>query len=184
MKLLTMLQTMAVSAALLSAQAQAAIVTITPATTPQWTSSSTANLDAAAVSLIVGRTVSELYKMNVGDPTDSGSAAGWYSTTFANTASDPQEATITWGGGSYIVCPYCFLLVKDGNNQPAQYIFDIGSWDGKDTLQLNGFWTGNGAISHVAILGDPQRTVPAPATLALLGLGVLGLGLARRRSKK
>ncbi len=45
----------------------------------------------------------------------------------------------------------------------------------------DGFNGGINDISHSGIVGDPFG-VPAPAALALFGLGLLGLGLARRRA--
>jgi len=86
------------------------------------------------------------------------------------------------------------LVVKDGNNEPYWYIFDLRqlnlsgfdpfySWNGTDTIMLDGFWDGSapGAISHVEIVGV---AVPdGGLTAAMLGLGVLGVGyMARRKS--
>lgn len=186
----------------MGAQVAAATIEITPDTTPKWTSSLNKNMSAAEVSVLVGvADLVEVYKQNVSDASDTGSAASWYGTVFDNTPTDPQEATITWVGPGYISCPECFLLVKDGNQDPNQYVFDlwadVGSsikWNGKDTLHLSGFWPNQGSISHVAIYAKevlactgpectPER-VPAPATLGLLGIGAIAAAVARRRGER
>jgi hypothetical protein len=160
--------------------AEALPITITPASVPQWTGSDNSNLDASEISAIVGGGVAlvELYKQDVGGP-ESGIFAASYNTTFSNTAMDPEDALIEYVGGPSINSAFDkrVLYVKDGNQDPAFYIFDLTllGWDGVEDLVLDGFWPRQGAISHVAILG--QVPVPEPGTLTLLGLGVMALGL-------
>ena len=103
-----------------------------------------------------------------------------------NPNEDPSGAVISWDGGpGSISCPSCFVLVKDGKQIPAWYLFDVSNWDGEEDLVLENFWPDSGAISHVSILGDPQvppSEVPVPASVWLFGSGLLGLvGIARRR---
>jgi hypothetical protein len=122
----------------------------------------------------------ELYKQNVGG-TESGSLAGSYETTFSNTAQDPSDALIEYVGGP--IAEDAFLLVKDGNQTPAWYLFDLSAWNGTDDLELTGFWPDQGAISHVSLYGG-TTTVPEPGTLLLLGSGLFGLALYGRKSVK
>lgn len=121
-----------------------------------------------------------LYKANAGSPvTESGSYASSYETTF-NPTDDPEDATIWFiTGFPAIVCPSCYLVVKDGNHEPAQYLFDISLWNGTDTIELQGFWPKKGAISNVAIWG--ARAVPEPSSLLLVGIGAFGLAFGLRR---
>ena len=119
------------------------------------------------------------YKDEVGG-SESGTFASSYSTSYANSANDPADADITYGSGASIFCPDCYLLVKDGNNLPAQYLISLGSWNGTDTLELRNFWPAKGAISNVAIWGNVSP-VPVPAAFWLFGTALIGfIGFSRR----
>lgn len=125
----------------------------------------------------------ELYKSDVlegGGTSDSGAFDASYSTTYTN---DNQDALIQWTMEGDPITDAMWLFVKDGDNDPVWYLFDISTWDGMMDIDLNGFWTGNGAISHVSIYGGGSTTVPEPGTLSLLGAALLGIGLVRRRRK-
>ena len=145
---------------------------------------SQSQIDTAIAGTIGSST--ELYKSNVGTG-EEGPLAGSYNTTYANTPTDPSEATITYTGGP-IVSPIAYLLVKDGNAMPAWYLFNLTNlgWTGTEILELTNFWPGSdtGAISHVALYGGSgggQTGVPdGGATVVLLGSALVILGGIRR----
>ena len=155
-----------------------------------WTSADNSGWDADKVETLSG-TGLELflaYKGDAdGDP-DEGYGEAWYDTTFENSN---EDALIEWddSGVEKIIGDEIYLLVKDGIHDPAVYLFDISTWDGEMAIDLNGFWTGSGvggSISHVAIFagviggGTPPTGIPEPNIIFLLGLGLAGLGAARR----
>jgi hypothetical protein len=175
---------------LLAFGAQAHALSIDPGSTPQWVGNDTSQsvIDGIILPLIAPAT--ELYKMESGTGgSESGALANNYTTAFNG---DLSGATITWDGGDYVGQP-AYLLVKDGNQEPAWYLFDltgantppgtIPAWDGQETLSLSGFWPDNGAISHVSLYGT--HSVPEPTTMLLFGSGILFVGaFGRKRFKK
>ncbi|WP_068547004.1 PEP-CTERM sorting domain-containing protein [Thalassotalea crassostreae] len=160
-----------------------------------WTSDDNSNPHADDIATMIGDPViieSLFYKSNAGGG-DEGPYSSDYSTTFSNTANDPEDALIEWLEGSFIDCASgCYLSVKDGNHQPAIYVFDISSWDGQMDIELDGFWPDEGAISNIAIwgAGDTRCTgdcggggqsIPEPQTLLILSTAILGVYLSRRK---
>ena len=140
--------------------------------------------------------LSNLYKSEVDGTVDfdaytstglnEGTYSGSYTTIFSNWGIDPADALISYNLGTDVLsCVECYLSIKggSGNNGSSLYIFDISSWDGTEEIELTGFLPGSGAISNVAIWGGGEVDVPEPGTLALFGLGLLGMALGRRKLK-
>lgn len=181
---------------------QAHTLTLTPFASPTsgstWGVTDTSNLSQSQVESLVG--VSPLglvYKQDQGGA-ESGNGAGYYTTAFTyESVGDATSAMISWDGGMKISCPSCFLIVKDGNHDASnpppypQYVYDISGWNGTDTINLSGFWLGQGSISNIAIWNSADEggggsvvAIPEPATYAMLlaGLGLVGFAARRKLS--
>jgi len=79
-----------------------------------------------------------------------------------------------------------FLIAIKQSNELGLWYFDEGFTEitsGTFSVTDFGFLTGdpNENWSHVSIYGTANTSVPEPGSLALLGLGLAGLGFSRRR---
>jgi hypothetical protein len=200
MKLPTKLFTVALGALVLAASAQALTITPTSGTdgVTRWSGPETAQGGPNGINSVIGPLITpstELYKNDAVENSNLGSEAalplaGSYHTVYGQTL-DFSSATITYTGGN-IVGPVAYMLVKDGNNNPGWYLYNLTAllWDGEATLNLSGFWEGvNGAISHISLYGisTPPGDIPPPgvpdsgSTVALIGLAFLALAFVKRK---
>lgn len=123
----------------------------------------------------------ELYKSEADSGDEGGSFASSYDTSY-DPYDDPDSALIQHVGGPSIAGSPIYLLVKDGNQSPAWYFFNLSSlgWDGTDALELSEFWPTQGAISYVAMYGTTASVPDGGSMAMLLGLALLGLAGTRR----
>ena len=118
--------------------------------------------------------------LQINSGAEGGNLADSYSTLFATTGTG-GAFRITYDGApdAVIGCGVCGLLVKGANGQEA--VFSLKNWDGKEQITGTGFGNSASAIAGVGIV---SRAVPEPASLLLLGAGLLGIAIWRRKLLK
>jgi hypothetical protein len=172
---------------LLGVGSTAHALNVTP-DTANWTTLLTNNLNSTHIGTITGFTgLTLLYKSEFGGGED-GSLQSSYNTTFSSPGGvddGPSAFTVSYVSGSFASCPTCIFVVKDGNHNPAQYLFNLGNWNGQEQINGSGFWlNGGGAISNVAVWGTGS-SVPVPGTSLLFGVGMaLFAGWHRKHSRR
>ncbi|MGE0593060.1 MAG: PEP-CTERM sorting domain-containing protein [Vicinamibacterales bacterium] len=83
-------------------------------------------------------------------------------------------------GASFILATIRFMAVGTGLSPIRINAFDISNWDGSDTLPAAAV-NGSVCVGPQGSTVPPNCTVPEPGLFAMLGVGLAGLVVARRR---
>jgi hypothetical protein len=172
-----------VGLAVLVGSAQALLITAGTTTPALFGDNNSQSEINALIAPLVGSTAFDYKGIPAGN-TEDGPFASSYTTTYGIGGLDVASFQITYDGGSFISGGDIYLLVKDGNNSPNWYLYDITGWNGQETIQGQNFFSNQGNLSHVSIYGNGGSRVPdGGMTLVLLGSSLTGLAFFARSRK-
>ncbi|MDX1755106.1 MAG: PEP-CTERM sorting domain-containing protein [Marinobacter sp.] len=71
-----------------------------------------------------------------------------------------------------------------GNNPDEWFVYELQDGVSSGDWSFLNVFSRGGGLSHIGLYATTRVTVGEPGTLALLGLGLLGFGLTRRRAQR
>lgn len=119
----------------------------------------------------------------------STAGAGWTNVSSSFALNFTQNgSTGTWSFDSSAWSQYANLAIgfKFGTgNQPDEwFVFSVADLVSSGNWQFFNIGGRGDGLSHLTLYAQGERSVPEPGTLALLGLGLAGMGIGMRRRRK
>ncbi len=119
----------------------------------------------------------------------SPAGAGWTNVSDgADLDFDQDGSTGTWSFNSSMWDDNANLAIGfkfgTGNKADEWFVYSLQDLVSSGNWQFFNIGGTGGGLSHLVLYANGERTVPEPGTLALLGLGLAGLGFAKRRRRK